>query len=351
VASIVNRPSAPFNLTVTPWTSNRAILNWRDVSGDNGYRIERSTDGSTWAQIATVGRNVPSYVNSGLTTGVTYFYRIFATNPQGDSPASVVASTDNSLGVNFTTVALNQIVLRWSPVVSAGYRVERSTDGVTYTVLATPTVTTYTDNTVAPGTTYTYRVLARNSSSVALSPLSYASATTPVANHPPVLTAIPDQTIPSSQQVVTVSLSATDSDGDPITFTATAQSLAYVLTQQTGTLAYFSTYDNSGGRNEKWFQASSGQWYFLLASGEFYQWDGGTGANGTLLGNVGASYYADPTRLVNPPANQPHATLSLAGNVLTITRDTAWIDAIVITVTASDGRGGTDSKTFTVTVV
>jgi fibronectin type 3 domain-containing protein/regulation of enolase protein 1 (concanavalin A-like superfamily) len=354
VATTVNRPNAPFNITVTPWTSNRAIVNWRDVSGDTGYRIERSTNGTTWTQIATVGRNVPSYINTSLTSGVTYYYRIFATSPQGDSLPSVVAATNNSLGVNFTTVAANQIVLAWSPVVGARYRIERSLNGVSYTPLTvTSTGTlTYTDNTVVGGTTYYYRVMAETSATtpVARSPWAFVSATTPGANNPPVLAAIPSQTIPASQQVLSVALSATDVDGDPLTFTATGQSLAYVLTQQTGPLTYFSIYDNLYGAGEKWLQAADSQWYFILASGEFYRWNGSSSATGTLLGNVGASYHADANRLVNVPINQPRATLSIAGSVLTITRDLAWTSAMVITVTVSDGRGGTDSKTFNVIV-
>jgi hypothetical protein len=185
--------------------------------------------------------------------------------------------------------------------------------------------------------------------------LSYAGASataTPISdiwNHPPVLAPIPNQTIAASQQVLTVPLSASDPDGDPLTFTVTAQSLAYVLTQQTGTLTYVSAWDNFGGRGEKWLQATSGQWYFILANGELYQWDGVSRASGTLLGNVGASYHDDPTRLTNPPANQPHAALTIAGNTLLITRDPAWISGMQITVTVSDGLL-TDSKTFTVTV-
>src|SRR5262249_55246409 len=112
---------------------------------------------------------------------------------------------------------------------------------------------------------------------------------------------------------------------------------------------YFSVYDNYGGRSEKWLQASDGQWYFILTNGELYRWDGGAGATGTLLGNVGASYYTDPTRLTNPLAD-PHATLSVSGTTLTITRDLSWVSALVVTVTVSDGHGGTDSRMFTIIV-
>jgi hypothetical protein len=37
------------------------------------------------------------------------------------------------------------------------------------------------------------------------------------------------------------------------------------------------------------------------------------------------------------------------GSTLTIARP-AWVSALVVTVTVSDGRGGTDSRTVTVTV-
>jgi hypothetical protein len=91
-ASLVNRPSAPFNVTVTSWTTSALILNWRDVSGDSGYRVERSSDGVNFTPVGTVGTNVISFTNSGLSAGTTYCYRIIALSPFGDSPSSAVAS-------------------------------------------------------------------------------------------------------------------------------------------------------------------------------------------------------------------------------------------------------------------
>ena len=49
-------------------------------------------------------------------------------------------------------------------------------------------------------------------------------------------------------------------------------------------------------------------------------------------------------------AGQPHAAVSVSGSTLTIDREDGFVGAVVVTVTASDGRGGTDSETFTVTV-
>jgi hypothetical protein len=91
-ASLVNRPIAPFNLTVTSWTTSQLILNWRNVSGNIGYRIQRSTDGVNFIPLGKVGTNVPSFTDRGLSSGTTYYYRVFALSPFGDSPSSLVAS-------------------------------------------------------------------------------------------------------------------------------------------------------------------------------------------------------------------------------------------------------------------
>jgi parallel beta-helix repeat protein len=90
VASAVNRPSAVTSFSVTSWTPTQLILNWRDTSGETGYRIERSTDGGvTYAVIATVGANVPSYTDGGLTPDINYYYRVTPTSPLGDGPSAI----------------------------------------------------------------------------------------------------------------------------------------------------------------------------------------------------------------------------------------------------------------------
>jgi hypothetical protein len=181
---------------------------------------------------------------------------------------------------------------------------------------------------------------------------SFTITVTPATsmNQPPVLAPISDQTVPSSQATVTVPLMASDPDGDPLTFSVTAQSLAYVLFQQYGFSLYDPAFDNYGGLGEKWVLGGA-NWFYILPNGQLYQWTGGPTdpAIDTLLGNVGTSYYADPTRLINPPVNEPRATLSIAGTTLTITRDLAWISAMVVTVTVSDGQA-TASRMFTVFV-
>jgi titin len=88
--TLVAPPPAP-SVTVTA-TSSEIDLSWTDVAGETGYRIERSTDGTDWAQIGTTGADVTTYADGGLPSGSTFSYRVFATNAGGDSPPSDVVS-------------------------------------------------------------------------------------------------------------------------------------------------------------------------------------------------------------------------------------------------------------------
>ena len=78
-------------------------LSWSDnSSNESGFVIERKTGTSgSFVQIATVGANINTYTNTGLTSGTTYCYRVKAYNsagssaytPQGCAPASTTTST------------------------------------------------------------------------------------------------------------------------------------------------------------------------------------------------------------------------------------------------------------------
>lgn len=168
VQSIVNRPSAPTNVEVTSWTTSSLIIDWRDTDEETGYRIERSTDGTTWTVLGTVGANVPSYTNTGLSTATQYRYRVIPLSATGDGPASTVAIGSTRLpaltGLAFTNKAYNQMAMSWTAVTGAtSYRVERSTDGTSFSTLSTVTTLTYADNTVSAMNEYYYRVVGINS--------------------------------------------------------------------------------------------------------------------------------------------------------------------------------------------
>jgi predicted phage tail protein len=82
-------PNAPSNLTYTILSNTSVRLNWLDNStNETGFKIERSTNGTSWSQIATVGANVTTYTNTGLNKSRTYYYRVRAYNAVGNSPYS-----------------------------------------------------------------------------------------------------------------------------------------------------------------------------------------------------------------------------------------------------------------------
>ncbi len=92
-------PAAPSNLSATATSSSAISLAWTDNSDDEtGFEIERSSDGVNFAPRATVGANVTTFGDSGLSASTTYFYRVNATNGGGDSGYSNVASATTLAG-------------------------------------------------------------------------------------------------------------------------------------------------------------------------------------------------------------------------------------------------------------
>ncbi len=87
--------------------NGQVCLNWGIVAGVTGYPIERSTDGVTFASLATATVNF--YVDTTVTIGVQYWYRIASTSAAGTSGFNSVGS--NSLPLVITPCAPGQINL------------------------------------------------------------------------------------------------------------------------------------------------------------------------------------------------------------------------------------------------
>jgi predicted phage tail protein len=88
-------PNAPTNLVARAVSTTQINLSWTDnSSNETGFSIERCTGNSctNFAQIATVGANVTSFPNTGLTKNTWYRYRVRAFNASGNSAFSNIAS-------------------------------------------------------------------------------------------------------------------------------------------------------------------------------------------------------------------------------------------------------------------
>jgi hypothetical protein len=173
----------------------------------------------------------------------------------------------------------------------------------------------------------------------------------PTANQPPVLATIGDRTIASATQNGVISLSASDPNADALTYTVSGQIIEYYLDQTLGLNSPGSNeYLNWGGRGEKWFNTTSGAWYYITPDGKLYRWLGGSLANDPVVEQLATAAFANTALLHNAAANTPPATLSVSGNTLTINPNDTFTGRFAVTVTVSDGRGGIDSETLFVTV-
>ena len=82
-------PAAPTNLSAKATSSSTIKLQWSDKSNnETGFKIERASGGSAFSQVATVGVNVRTYIDGGLTSNTSFSYRVRATNASGDSAYS-----------------------------------------------------------------------------------------------------------------------------------------------------------------------------------------------------------------------------------------------------------------------
>ena len=186
---VLTEPGAPTGLTATADGQTRIDLLWSAPSDDggtdiNGYRIEVSTDGSSWSNFVINTRSTStSYSHTGLTAGSTRHYRVSAINLIDTGPASNVddATTESDTaatvpgapaGLTATADGQTEIDLLWTAPSDdggadiTGYKIEVSTNGSSWSDLLADTgntSTSYSHTGLTAGSTRHYRVSAINS--------------------------------------------------------------------------------------------------------------------------------------------------------------------------------------------
>ncbi|WP_354500164.1 malectin domain-containing carbohydrate-binding protein [Mycetocola sp. 2940] len=178
-------PNAPTELVTAPG-ANSIRLDWATSSSSDtvGYRVYRGTA----AGVSTSGTPLsgtslltsPSYVDSTIVVGTTYYYVVTAVDAAGNASVAsneamglVAAEPDTEApaapSALTATGGNNTVALTWSPSSSAdttGYLVYRAlepsvlNEGAIVSGAAPITSPTYTDTTVSNGTTYFYAVVA-----------------------------------------------------------------------------------------------------------------------------------------------------------------------------------------------
>ena len=184
-------PPAPTGLTATPGSA-QVTLAWTASSGATSYNVYRgtTTGGEGAAPIAT-GVKTTAWINTGLTNGTPYYYKVAAVNSGGTSGMSNEASATPKVPAppaptGLTATAGNtQVTLAW--VASSGaasYNVYRGTTagGEGAAPIATGvTAIAWINTGVTNGTLYYYKVAAVNSGGT--SGMSNEASATP--NAPP----------------------------------------------------------------------------------------------------------------------------------------------------------------------
>jgi uncharacterized delta-60 repeat protein len=165
-------------------TASNICLTWNNVAANEGYRVERSLDNTTWPTNFSTLKDVTSYCDTSVLAGTVYYYRVSPKNiVNGYSTASNVQSTTTTPAAPATITAAaisNTLVeLAWSSSQSATkYRLERKEGSGSWEMLIEQSGLTYQNTGLKAGTTYAYRVMAWNSSGLYSTPSNEATVTT-----------------------------------------------------------------------------------------------------------------------------------------------------------------------------
>jgi fibronectin type 3 domain-containing protein len=248
-------PAPPSSLSATASDASVA-LTWTPSSSATSYNLKRATtSGGPYFTISAPSS--PSYSDTSLSNGTTYYYVVSAVNSAGESADSAqVSATPVAPAVapaaptNLAATAGNsQASLSWTASSGAtSYHVKRATtSGGPYTQVAAPTAASYTDTVLSNGTTYYYVVSAvnaagesANSAQVSATPI--APVTVPAAPSSLAATAGNAQASLSwsaSSGATSYHVKRATSSGGPYTQAAAPTSASYIDTALSNGTAYY----------------------------------------------------------------------------------------------------------------
>jgi titin len=194
-------PAPPSGLAASAVSTSQINLTWSDnATNETGYRVERSTNGTTWSLFSNLGVNRNSVSVTGLTANTKYFFRVQALGSSGNSgwsntasattlssnptPGTPAAPTILSVAASTTVAKAINVSWRDNATNESGYKIERSTDGSTFVVVAGGGINSnfYRDINLTAGKRYYYRIYAWNASgnsarSAVMSAVALATAT------------------------------------------------------------------------------------------------------------------------------------------------------------------------------
>lgn len=118
VAVATQAPVAPLNLSGEFVSPTSIKITWLDNSdNETGFRVERKTEGGSYAVVSSLPKNTDSYIDANLSQNTVYTYRIAAYNNIGQtysvSRNEVTVSTspvDCSIDVRYDNISSSQVM-------------------------------------------------------------------------------------------------------------------------------------------------------------------------------------------------------------------------------------------------
>jgi hypothetical protein len=184
--------------------NTRIEIAWQDIPNATAYIIQRGAANATrnspasdWQTAQTVYRPATSWINTGLTPGQKYKFRICAINANGRSGFSVIDSAATYLGnaprtpsaPTLASIAIgdSKAELSWTPSPGLSYLITRATTQYgTFSHIAYTDQSPFKDTNLVNGFIYWYKIKAVNnygqsdfSNAVSAAPLTPATVTAP----------------------------------------------------------------------------------------------------------------------------------------------------------------------------
>lgn len=174
----VSRPTA-----VTAVGGRRQVqVRWAALAGATSYFVGRgSVAGGPYLEVGNPATE--SFLDTGLDPATSYWYVVRALGPGGTgsySDEAVALTVPDPPATLTATGGAASISLGWSAVAGAtGYTITRSAGGAAFTVLAGSTTTSYVDSGLPSAATYSYEVLALDSTGPSAPSPSATASTAP----------------------------------------------------------------------------------------------------------------------------------------------------------------------------
>ncbi|MCF7805346.1 MAG: PQQ-binding-like beta-propeller repeat protein [Candidatus Marinimicrobia bacterium] len=157
---------APKDLSVEVLDDYRLKLHWQDIyTYETGFGIYRSVNGGTYDFLAEIPSNSESYVDSNLTVGYDYVYRLHAITAENQSHPAVTKSKQTYLpppgNVEISSDDPYSVHLAWEAVdlpYVTEYQVERKEENGPYIVRGKTSHLEFSDGDITQNNQYTYRV-------------------------------------------------------------------------------------------------------------------------------------------------------------------------------------------------